>query len=195
MTTAELPQAAAPEQIADHVMALFKARGNLAYGEDVTEREHGVQCAALARRDGHDDELIAAALMHDIGHLLHDAGEDVAERGVDMKHEDLGAVWLARHFRPQVVEPVRHHVAAKRYLCATQPGYRAALSPASEQSLVLQGGEMSPAEIIEFEAHPHYERLVTVRRYDDMGKDTELSGLSPESFRDAVVSAARLARG
>lgn len=98
----------------------------------------------MAERDGHPPALIAAALMHDIGHLVHDLGDNPAEDGIDDRHEDLGHAWLAKYFAPDVSEPVRLHVAAKRYLCATEADYFDKLSPDSVLSLSLQGGPMSP---------------------------------------------------
>src|SRR5690349_10889305 len=132
--------------VVDTIAGLFASRGQALYfGEAVSEAEHALQAAHLAEREGAGDDLVAAALLHDIGHLLHGLGEDVADRGVDGRHEVAGHAWLARWFAPAVAEPVRLHVAAKRYLCATDPAYLARLSPASRQSLELQGGPFSPA--------------------------------------------------
>jgi phosphonate degradation associated HDIG domain protein len=155
---------------------MLEHRADGLYGlHDVTQREHALQSAWLAERDGHPPALIAAALMHDIGHLVHDLGENPAEAGIDDRHEDLGHVWLARHFGPEVSEPVRLHVAAKRYLCATEAGYVGKLSPDSVLSLSLQGGPMSAEEIHAFEALPHHAEAVQLRRYDDKAK---VSGLA-----------------
>ncbi len=103
--------------VIDRLFQLFAERGQGAYfGEAVTELEHALQCADLAAASGADDELVAAVLLHDVGHLLHGLPEDVAERGLDGRHEEGGAVWLTQHFAPPVVDAVRLHVAAKRYL-------------------------------------------------------------------------------
>src|SRR5262245_61942543 len=105
--------------VIDRLFALFHERGVGAYfGEAVTETEHALQCACLAEQAGAAPELVAAALLHDVGHLMHGLGEDVADRGIDGRHEAVGAAWLGRHFGPTVAVPVRLHVAAKRYLCA-----------------------------------------------------------------------------
>ncbi|WP_198369243.1 phosphonate degradation HD-domain oxygenase [Roseomonas rosulenta] len=150
---------------------LLEHRADGAYGlHDVTQREHALQAARLAERDGQPDALIAAALLHDIGHLVHDLGEDPAAEGVDDRHEELGHAWLTRHFGPEVTEPVRLHVAAKRYLCATEADYVARLSPDSVRSLALQGGPMSASEIAAFEALPHHAAAVTLRRYGEAAK-------------------------
>src|SRR5262245_54464919 len=134
-------------EVIDRIQRLFAEAGQGAYfGEAVTQTEHALQCAHLAVAAGAGDELIAAALLHDVGHLLHGLGEDVAQRGIDGRHEDGGADWLGQHFGPAVTGPVRLHVAAKRYLCAVDAAYHAGLSPASQTSLRLQGGPYSAEE-------------------------------------------------
>ncbi len=179
---AAVPADASNERVIDLIMRLFLERGNMEYGEDVTERMHALQCGSLAERDGRSDALIAAAFLHDIGHLLHDLGEDIASAGVDAKHEDVGDAWLRRYFPDEVTEPVRLHVESKRYL-ARDAGYRAALSAASERSLMLQGGPMNDAQAAEYEKGPHFEAAVTLRRYDDTGKDPSLAEIPVEHFR------------
>ncbi len=150
---------------------LFRDQGGSAYfGEAVSQNEHALQAAWLAEQEGASDALVVAALLHDIGHLRHEQGEDVADRGLDARHEAAGADWLATHFGPQVVEPVRLHVAAKRYLCALDPDYRNGLSPASRQSLALQGGPFTPQETRDFEGNPFAQDAVRLRRWDDAAK-------------------------
>lgn len=184
-----------PESIADAVIDLFSRRGGDAYfGEAVTQLEHALQAAALARHDGAPDALILAALLHDLGHLQHSAGEDVAERGIDTRHERIGARWLAPRFGVDVSEPVRLHVAAKRYLCGTDPTYAARLSPASVQSLELQGGPMSSAEARQFERQDHWEDAVRLRRWDEEAKVVGLVVPSLASYRDLLVARATAVR-
>ncbi|MEO3470842.1 metal-dependent phosphohydrolase [Roseomonas sp. CAU 1739] len=155
---------------------MLEHRADGLYGlHDVTQREHALQSAWLAERDGHPPALISAALMHDIGHLVHDLGDNPAEDGIDDRHEELGNAWLAKHFGPEVSEPVRLHVAAKRYLCATETDYFGKLSPDSVLSLSLQGGPMSAGEVAAFEALPHYAEAVQLRRYDDEAKVKDLT--------------------
>ena len=154
----------------DEIRAAFAKRGHEGYGEGVSQLEHALQCAVFAERDGAAEPLVVATLLHDIGHMLHDLPEDIADQGVDTQHESLGSAWLSQHFGPEVSEPVRLHVAAKRYLCATDAKYRAQLSPASEQSLVLQGGPFTAEEIAEFERHPFYRAAVALRHWDDLAK-------------------------
>jgi phosphonate degradation associated HDIG domain protein len=160
-----------PAEVLDRIDTLFADRGSAEYrGEAVTQLEHALQAATLAERDGLSAEGIAAALLHDIGHLLHGHGEDCADKGIDDRHEELGVRFLARGFGKAITEPIRLHVAAKRYLTAARPGYLNQLSPASVQSLALQGGPMSEREIKEFEAEPYFTVALKVREYDDEAK-------------------------
>ncbi len=156
---------------ADEIFALFESRGSDAYfGERVTVTDHCRQTAWCAQQQGAPASLVVAALLHDIGHLLEAVPEDLADWVQDARHEELGEAWLARRFGPEVFAPVRLHVPAKRYLCATEPSYLAGLSPASVHTLGLQGGVMSAAEVAAFEREPWFPQAVQVRRWDDRGK-------------------------
>lgn len=152
------------------IRAAFAKRGHEGYGEGVSQLEHALQCALCAERDGASEPLIVATLLHDIGHMLHDLPEDIADQGIDTQHESLGSAWLSRHFGPEVSEPVRLHVAAKRYLSASEPGYLDLLSEASKLSLRLQGGPMTPEEQAKFGAERFAKDAVALRRWDDEGK-------------------------
>ena len=178
------------EAYVDSIFALFDRLGGAHYGEAVTQLEHALQCAHHARSAGDPDALVAAALLHDIGHLLEKQGEDAADRGVDARHERIGAAWLAQGFGAQVAEPVRLHVEAKRYLAAREPGYLEALSAASSQSLALQGGPMSEAEADVFSTAPGFETSVRLRRYDELGKveDVEIAPLA--DYRELLIGLA-----
>ncbi|WP_221930829.1 HD domain-containing protein [Telmatospirillum sp. J64-1] len=164
--------------------SLYAARGDVLYGESVTQKEHAVQCAALARRAGAGSELVAAALLHDIGHL---AGPD--DWRAANRHDADGADLLGVYFSARVCEPVRQHAEAKRYLCATREGYFETLSAASRHSLTYQGGVMTPEECRAFEALPHFEAAIHLRLWDDTGKDTDLSGLAFADFRPELIAA------
>lgn len=171
------------DDVVDEIVARFRAAGDEMYlGEPVTVSDHMLQAAACAQRDGAPPELVAAALLHDYGHLIHDLPEDSAEHGVDTRHEEVGFDFLQRSFPPEVTEPIRLHVAAKRYLVAVDPDYRDTLSPASLLSLELQGGPMSQAEIAAFEAGPHAAAACRLRRYDDRAKDPEAATPTLESY-------------
>ncbi len=153
------------------VARLMQRRGGEAYfGEPVSQLEHALQAAWFATQANSAPSLVAAALLHDIRHLLHDLGEDVADQGIDTRHEDAGYDWLIERFGPAVADPVRSHVAAKRYLCAVDGEYLARLSPASVQSLALQGGPFTAEEVREFEQLPYYRDAVRLRRWDDAAK-------------------------
>jgi phosphonate degradation associated HDIG domain protein len=177
-----------PKEIVDHVFRVFRERGHLDYGENVTEAQHALQCATLARAEGEPSGIITACLLHDFGHLVHDLGQDIAKQGVDARHESIGANRLASMFVDQIVEPVRLHVAAKRYLCWKDREYRDALSVASRESLELQGGPMTEHEAHEFEANPHWQAAIRVRHYDDMGKIEDMVTPDFEEFRAVVES-------
>lgn len=182
---------ATPGEVVNEIFRVFREHGHRAYGEHVTELQHGLQCATLAQGDEQEPAIVAACLLHDYGHLLHDLGEDIADRGVDARHEHVGANRLSVWFGDEVVEPIRLHAASKRYLCWKEPHYYAGLSEASQKSLALQGGPMTDAEAQEFEANPHFERAVCVRRYDDMGKQPEMVTPELEEFGGLLASLVR----
>jgi gamma-butyrobetaine dioxygenase len=151
---------------------LFASEGEREYlGEAVTQASHMLQAAALAQAASAPPPLIAAALLHDVGHFTSAVSGHDLMRGTDNRHSDAGADWLAQWFGEEVTEPVRLHVAAKRYLCAVEPGYLAALSPASVYTLGVQGGPMDAAERAGFEANRQCGAALRLRRWDDAAKD------------------------
>lgn len=186
--------ASSPDAFVSAIFALFDRLGSHHYGEAVTQLDHALQTAHHARAAGEPDALVAAALLHDIGHLLQKQGEDAADRGIDTVHERIGAAWLAQGFGPQLTEPVRLHVEAKRYLAARTPGYLEALSPASRQSLALQGGPMSETEATAFETVPAFEDAVRLRLFDEQGKVDGVRLAPLESYRDLLTGLARRAQ-
>ncbi len=151
---------------------LFAAEGAGEYlGEAVTRAQHMLQAAALAEGAGAAPELVAAALLHDVGHFTGAVSVQQPMAGTDNRHGDQGADWLAQWFGPGVTGPVRLHVAAKRYLCAVEPGYFGGLSPASVHTLRVQGGPMSQAESAQFEASPWCQAALRLRRWDDAARE------------------------
>ena len=172
----------------DQIRAAFARRGHEGYGEGVSQLDHAIQCGAFAERDGASRALVAASYLHDIGHLLHDLPEDVADSGIDTQHESVGAAWLSQYFGPEVTQPVRMHVAAKRYLASVEPGYFEQLSDASKLSLKLQGGPMTRSQASAFKAEPFFADAVRLRRWDEEGKIVGYQGPAAAHF-EAVVAA------
>ena len=193
VSTSEAAECAeAAEAVVDRIAALFSGEGGAEYlGEPVTQAQHMLQAAALAERDGAAPALIAAALLHDVGHFtgaVH--GRDLMA-GRDNRHSHQGADWLAAWFGPEVTEPVRLHVAAKRYLCAVEPDYFAKLSEASVYTLSVQGGPMSEQEVAEFEAGPHCSDAVRLRRWDEAAKEPDADDPGFEHYRGLLAGLVR----
>lgn len=175
----------------DRILKLFEQRGDSDYGgEDVTQLEHALQCATLAESERASSALITAALLHDIGHLLHALPSNAPDDGIDDLHEELGCRYLERIFGAAVTEPVRLHVPAKRYLCATDADYFHQLSAPSIQSLQMQGGPMTPQDVAEFEAGQFADDAVRLRRWDDAGKIPKRMTPSLAHFRAHLLACA-----
>ncbi|HEY2807830.1 MAG TPA: HD domain-containing protein [Steroidobacteraceae bacterium] len=174
------------------ILDLYGARGAGAYfGERVSMTEHGLQAAHFAQAERAPEALILAALLHDVGHLLEDVPDAIEDWRADARHEEVGARWLARRFGPEVSEAVRLHVPAKRYLCATDAGYFAMLSPASVHTLGLQGGPMKAAEVALFAKEPYHREAVRVRRWDDQGKVAGLKTAALDEYARLIQTLAR----
>ena len=176
----------------DDILALIgdilERRGAESYlGEPVTISQHMYQTAALARSEGASDALVAAALLHDIGHYTSEFGSYAPADKVDRHHDAAGAKVLEGFFPPLVTECVRLHVAAKRYLCGTDPTYYDRLSQPSQHSLSLQGGPMSDTEIDLFEQLDYHREAVRVRLWDDGGKVAGAGTLSFDDFRPVLL--------
>jgi phosphonate degradation associated HDIG domain protein len=178
--------------VAEEVLSIYGRLGATAYfGERVSMSEHGLQAAHFARVQGAPEALVVAALLHDVGHLLETVPDQIEDWLSDARHEQVGARWLAQRFSAEVSEPVRLHVSAKRYLCATDPQYFSQLSAASVHTLKLQGGPMSPAEVARFEHEAYHREAVRVRRWDDQGK---VAGLKTAGLREYATLIDSLAR-
>ncbi|MDO9113698.1 MAG: HD domain-containing protein [Polaromonas sp.] len=155
----------------EEITAVFQTRGAAQYGgEAINQLQHALQCAHLAERSGAPPALVAAALLHDLGHLLVQR-EPAKEAGVDDLHQFLALPFLRGAFPDAVLEPIRMHVDAKRYLCQVDNHYQASLSPASQRSLALQGGPFSGEEAAAFMAQAFAADAVALRRWDDHAKD------------------------
>lgn len=163
------------DKIVAFIGGIFARRGAEAYlGEDVTMSQHMLQCARLAEMAEAGDQLIAAALLHDIGHFTNEFPDDALAKGIDNQHDAAGAHILQAAFPTSVVNCVRHHVAAKRYLCATDPSYFGRLSSASVHTLKLQGGPMDRAETAAFSQLPNLSSILQVRFWDESAKDPDI---------------------
>ncbi len=153
------------------IESLFARHGASQYsGEPVTQLEHALQTAQLAEESGADDELVTAALLHDLGHLLNDQGESPTLRGIDDLHQYFVLPFLRGLFGDRLLAAIQLHVDAKRYLCAARPGYWESLSDDSKRSLKLQGGIFNPEDATAFMARPHAADAVAVRLWDDLAK-------------------------
>lgn len=168
-----MPTDVVPDAPSDAIAEIFRpllTHGAERYGEAITQLAHALQCARLAQLDGGSPALVAAALLHDIGQFIDEAGHAAERDGIDALHEQRGADFLARWYGPEVTEPVRLHVAAKRWMCHADPAYAATLSPASILSLALQGGPMQAEEAAAFAAGPWFADAIALRRCDDAAK-------------------------
>jgi phosphonate degradation associated HDIG domain protein len=180
----------------DALLEIYGLRATARYGlSHISQLQHALQSGARAQADGESAEFVVAALLHDVGHMIHDLGEDPAHAGVDDRHEARAAAWLARWFGDGVIRPVALHVAAKRYLCATQRDYLERLSEDSVRSLALQGGPMSAAEAAAFEADPGCAAAVRLRIIDDLAKDPAATPPPFEHFLPVVEQARTAAAG
>jgi predicted HD phosphohydrolase len=176
----------------EDLLKLYEERGDGHYGQEIAQTEHALQCAALARRDGAPDEMIAAALLHDVGHLIANVqGEENFDlAGRDDGHEGLGGQVLLPIFGTNVARPVALHVMAKRWRCTTDPDYYEHLSPGSRATLEAQGGPLSPESRARFEAHQGFESALTLRSWDE---DANVVGLDVGKMRDYKDLLTRLA--
>lgn len=180
-------RSATAAQKIDTLFSYMEKRGQSFYDEVVTQLEHALQCAALAKQQDASPTLVTGALLHDIGHIIldeHSAREAFLD--TDLSHEEVGAQYLEPFFPEAVTTPIRLHVPAKRYLCTTDASYHDGLSEASKRSLKVQGGVMSDEEREAFEQIPHFQDALTLRRWDDLAKvkGLEIAGL--ETYRDTV---------
>ena len=161
------------ERVLQVIRDTFDKNGHGNYGvEEVSQFQHALQSATLAEASSANAQEISAALLHDIGHIMD--GEELPENiegNLDDHHEERAYNWLKSHFGNAVADPVRLHVAAKRYLCTVDASYSDNLSPTSYKSFLDQGGEMNEEEKLQFEAEPHYKEALSLRRWDDLAKD------------------------
>ena len=168
--------------IADIELLFARHGANQYSGEPVTQLEHALQTAHLAEQSGADDALVTACLLHDLGHLLNDQGETPSLRGIDDTHQYFALPFLRGLFPDAVLESIKLHVDAKRYLCRANTEYHAKLSDDSKRSLALQGGVFSAEQAAAFIAQPSARDAVMLRQWDDLAKQAELQTPSLEHF-------------
>lgn len=180
--------AATKEERVKILFDYLNKHGDEHYEEDVTQMQHGLQAAYLARSTDQDPEYITAALFHDIGHIIADDPEhpnNPTEENDD--HEQIAADCFDGIFPDKVIEPILLHVVSKRYLCTKQTDYYDKLSEPSQKSFHLQGGAMSEDELAAFESHPHYQAAVRLRTWDDRAKDVTIEVPALETYREVVL--------
>lgn len=179
------------QQVFNELTAIYDGRAMGQYGlSGVNQLAHAVQSGHHAREQGLKKSVVVAALLHDIGHMVHALGEHPAAIGIDDCHEKIGADWLTHFFGPEVTEPIRLHVAAKRYLCTVESDYFDKLSRDSVESLLLQGGRMTEEEVTMFKQQIYWKDAVALRRIDELAKDPlgpmpEFREFSPEILKSA----------
>ena len=177
------------ERIADEIIQLYVLYGGNEYsGEKVSQLEHMVQAAQLARAQGYDDEVVLAAFLHDIGHIAENLTEDIAMEKFGIRdHESLGASFLAdRGFSHRVTRLVASHVAAKRYLTLRDKTYYEQLSEASKRTLEFQGGPMIENEADMLEEDPLFSEIIQMRRWDEAAKQEHQPVPSMDIFRQLI---------
>ncbi|MEX3956666.1 phosphonate degradation HD-domain oxygenase [Trinickia sp. EG282A] len=180
----------------DDIRALFQQHGDISYsGEPVTQLQHALQCATCAERENASDVLVAAALLHDLGHLLNLQGDTPTEHGIDDMHQYFALPFLRPVLPDSVLEPIRLHVDAKRYLCAVDDSYYERLSADSKRSLELQGGVFSREEADAFYRKPYASDAVRLRQWDDAAKDASIVTPDLEHFLAAVARVIKTAHG
>ena len=175
------------QQIVDEIINKYQNNNSLYIGEKVTITEHMIQTAMLAEENHSSESLICACLLHDYGHFIIEDPDRLVSKSIDGKHEDIGFNFLNNYFRSEVVEPIRLHVQAKRYLCRKK-SYRSALSEASKVSLKLQGGIMSDAEKEKFTSLKFHHDAILLRKYDDDGKIPNTKIKKIEDYRNLINS-------
>ncbi len=184
-----MPIRKSPTEATNEIFALLQRRGQEAYfGEPVSQIEHACQCAQFAEQEGHDEEVIRAALLHDIGHICALPGEEEMPGLGIMRHEQVGAIYLRKcGFSEKVCRLVEGHVQAKRYLTFKSHQYFEQLSDASRQTLLIQGGRMSAAEAEAFETNFLFEMMVKMRLWDEAGKELNQPLPSIERYREMCL--------
>ena len=174
-------------QIVDKIISNFTKNKSLYIGEKVTMSEHMIQTAMLAEKAKCDDNLICSSLLHDYGHFILENPDELVELDMDGQHENIGYEYLKTFFKKEIVEPIKYHVLAKRYL-AKDKKYFDLLSEASKTSLKLQGGVLNQEESIKFEAQEYFKPSILLRKFDEAAKRTDLKMKSIHDYKKLLTS-------
>ena len=174
-------------EIIDKIIKKYQTNKNFYLGEKVTIAEHMIQTAMLAEKNNSPQSLICACLLHDIGHFIIQDPDQLVSKSVDGKHEDIAFNFLKNYFKPEVTEPIKLHVSAKRYLCREKSYYNL-LSKASKVSLELQGGKMNNDEAQKFTLLKHHKDAITLRKYDDEGKIPNMKIKNINDYKELITN-------
>ena len=174
-------------EIIDKIIKKYQTNKNFYLGEKVTIAEHMIQTAMLAEKNNSPQSLICACLLHDIGHFIIQDPDQLVSKSVDGKHEDISFNFLKNYFKPEVTEPIKLHVSAKRYLCREKSYYNL-LSKASKVSLELQGGKMNNDEAQKFILLKHHKDAITLRKYDDEGKIPNMKIKNINDYKELITN-------
>jgi predicted HD phosphohydrolase len=174
-------------EIIDKIIKKYQTNKNFYLGEKVTIAEHMIQTAMLAEKNNSPQSLICACLLHDIGHFIIQDPDQLVSKSVDGKHEDIAFNFLKNYFKPEVTEPIKLHVSAKRYLCREKSYYNL-LSKASKVSLELQGGKMNNDEAQKFILLKHHKDAITLRKYDDEGKIPNMKIKNINDYKELITN-------
>ena len=174
-------------EIIEKIIKKYQTNKDFYLGEKVTIAEHMIQTAMLAEKNNSPQSLICACLLHDIGHFIIKDPDQLVSKSVDGKHEDIAFNFLKNYFKPEVTEPIKLHVNAKRYLCREKSYYNL-LSKASKVSLELQGGKMNNDEAKKFVLLKHHKDAITLRKYDDEGKIPNMKIKNINDYKELITS-------
>jgi len=174
-------------QVVKKIISNFINSKSLYIGEKVTMSEHMIQTAMLAEKAKCDDDLICSCLLHDYGHFILENPDELVKLSVDGQHENIGYEYLKSFFKKEIVEPIKYHVLAKRYL-AREKNYFDLLSEASKTSLKLQGGALNQDESIKFEAQEYFKSSILLRKFDEAAKKTDVKMKSIHDYQKLLTS-------
>ena len=174
-------------QVVDKIISNFTNNKSLYIGEKVTMSEHMIQTAMLAEKAKCNDYLICSCLLHDYGHFILDNPDELVKENLDGKHEDIGYEYLKNIFKKEIIEPIKYHVQAKRYL-ARDKKYFNLLSEASKISLKLQGGLLNDDECIKFEGQDYFKSSILLRKFDEAAKKTDIKMKSIHDYKKLLTS-------